>query len=250
MQIPLIRFCLLPAAGTFRNTISIFKTIPHRMSHASIHPIAQSGFDTSQLYARARPSYSNEVVNFLLDKLGIPPPPDASTDQPVRILELGAGTGKFTRTLQEVLRDSKVQIIASEPLLSMREEFRKTLPDIEIKDFQAENIGRENTGKRCFCTFSVGIWGAGCVKLNQYPCTTILSWGGGLKSERVIIVGHLPLPPPPPPHYSGGSGGMLTWENLGFSYSQIPEDGFKINKQCIDTNVQHLKCNVFTVQVY
>ena len=110
-----------------------------------VHPTAVFGYDklTSQIYERIRPGYSNEVVNFLLDKLGIPPPPDASTDQPVRILELGAGTGKFTRTLQEVLRDSKVQIIASEPLLSMREEFKKKLPDIEIKDFPAESIGKE-----------------------------------------------------------------------------------------------------------
>ena len=111
------------------------------MSHASVHSIAKSGFDTSQLYERARPGYSKGVVNFLLDKLGIPPP-GASTDQPLRILELGAGTGKFTRTLQEVLRDSKVQIIASEPVLSMREQFKKKLPDIEIKDFPAENIGK------------------------------------------------------------------------------------------------------------
>ena len=31
----------------------------------------------------------------------------------------------------------------------------------------------------------------------------------------------------------GGSGGMLPWENLGFSYSHISEGGFKINKQCV-----------------
>ncbi|XP_078346628.1 uncharacterized protein LOC144631927 [Oculina patagonica] len=111
------------------------------MSQEDVHPTAAIGYDklTSQLYERIRPSYSKEVVNFVLDKLGISPK-DASTDQPVRILELGAGTGKFTRTLQEVLRDSKVQIIASEPLLSMREEFGKKLPDIEIKGFPAENI--------------------------------------------------------------------------------------------------------------
>ena len=48
----------------------------------------------------------------------------------------------------------------------------------------------------------------------------------------------------------GGSGGMLNWENLSLKYSQIPEGGFKtgfkINKQCIDTNVQCLKREVFT----
>ncbi|KAL9956258.1 hypothetical protein ACROYT_G037711 [Oculina patagonica] len=111
------------------------------MSQASVHPTAQIGYDknTSQIYEQTRPSYSKEVVNFMLDKLGISPQ-DASTDHPVRIVELGAGTGKFTSILQEALNDSKVQIVASEPLLTMREEFNKRIPDIEIKAFPAENI--------------------------------------------------------------------------------------------------------------
>jgi len=115
------------------------------MSQDSVHPIAQGGFDkldTSKIYERVRPGYSKYVVNFLLDKLGIATF-DASSNQPLRILELGAGTGKFTGTLQQVLHDIKVQIVASEPLLSMREEFRKKHSDIAIKDFPAENIGRE-----------------------------------------------------------------------------------------------------------
>jgi len=109
--------------------------------------MAQGGFDkrdTSQIYERCRPSYSREVVHFLLDKLGIAPFA-ASSNQPLRILELGAGTGKFTGALQDALRDSKVQIIASEPLISMREEFGKKHPDISLKDFPAENIDLPNS---------------------------------------------------------------------------------------------------------
>ena len=140
----------LPGAATvWKNTIvSFFKLKPRKMSQVSklIHPIAQGGFDkldSSKIYEQYRPSYSKEVVHFLLDKLGIATF-GASPNQTLRILELGAGTGKFTGTLQEVLsRDSKVQIIASEPLLSMREEFGKRHPDISIKDFPAENIGRK-----------------------------------------------------------------------------------------------------------
>ncbi|KAJ7362009.1 hypothetical protein OS493_013096 [Desmophyllum pertusum] len=113
------------------------------MSDESVHPMAEKGFDSSQLYERVRPSYSKESVNFLLDKLGIPHQ-DPSSDQPMRILELGTGTGKFTRILQEALHGSKVQILASEPVLSMREEFSKNIPDIEIKDFSAEHIALPN----------------------------------------------------------------------------------------------------------
>ena len=112
-----------------------------RMSQTNVHPSAESGFSTPQLYDRARPSYSKEAVSFLLDKLDILPQ-NPAWDQPIRILELGTGTGKFTRILQEVLHGSNVQIIASEPLLSMREQFRKNVPDIEIKVFSAENIGK------------------------------------------------------------------------------------------------------------
>ena len=139
-------FRLLPSAATVWKNKSCFTEpfIVRKMSQTSVHPIAESGYstpDTSQLYDRVRPSYSNESVNFLLEKLGVLPQ-NPSWDQPIRVLELGTGTGKFTRTLQEVLRGSNVQIIASEPLLSMREKFTKNFPDIEIKDFSAENIGK------------------------------------------------------------------------------------------------------------
>ena len=133
-------------SGAAKNSIVyFFKLRPRGMSQVNIHPIAQGGFDkhdSSQIYERCRPSYSKEVVHFLLDKLGVVTF-GASPNQPLRILELGAGTGKFTGTLQEVLHDSKVQIIASEPLLSMREEFGKKHPNIVIKDFPAENIGKK-----------------------------------------------------------------------------------------------------------
>ena len=111
------------------------------MSETSVHPTAESGFSTSQRYDRARLGYSKETVNFLLEKLGILPQ-NPSWDQQIQVLELGAGTGKFTRTLQEVLRGSNnVHIIASEPHHSMRQEFVKNFPDIEIKNYSAENIG-------------------------------------------------------------------------------------------------------------
>jgi len=114
------------------------------MSETSVHPIAESGYLTSQLYDRVRPSYSKETVNFLLEKLGILPQ-KLSSDQQIQVLELGTGTGKFTCTLQEVLHGSNVHIIASEPHHSMRQEFMTNFPDIEIKDFPAEHIDLPNS---------------------------------------------------------------------------------------------------------
>lgn len=113
-------------------------------SEMSVHPIAESGFTSSELYDRVRPGYSKEAVSFLLDKLGVVYGKNATSNmQPTHILELGAGTGKFTRTLQDVLRGSNVEMITSEPVLSMRQEFAKIFPELKIKDFSAENIGNE-----------------------------------------------------------------------------------------------------------
>ena len=127
--------------GLFPSAATVDSFIVRKMSQTTVHPIAESGFSTSQLYDRSRPSYSKEAVTFLLEKLDILPR-NSSSDQPTRVLELGTGTGKFTRTLKEVLRGSNVQIIASEPVLSMRQEFIKNFPDIEIKEFSAENVGK------------------------------------------------------------------------------------------------------------
>ena len=108
------------------------------MAQVSVHPVAVSGFTTSQFYDRFRPSYSKEAVSFLVNKLGVL----TGDSQPARILELGAGTGKFTGVLKDVLHGNNIKIIASEPALSMRQEFAKHFPDLEMKDFSAENIGK------------------------------------------------------------------------------------------------------------
>ena len=147
----MIRFnrILSPTATRFTAPTTVWKNtscfigpfIVRKMSETSVHPIAESGYLTSQLYDRVRPSYSKETVNFLLEKLGILPQ-KLSSDQQIQVLELGTGTGKFTCTLQEVLHGSNVHIIASEPHHSMRQEFMTNFPDIEIKDFPAEHIGK------------------------------------------------------------------------------------------------------------
>ena len=111
------------------------------MSRLSIHPIAEGGFFSSNLYHRVRPSYPKDAVTFLLHKLGLL---DVPSYGQAKVLELGAGTGKFTLTMQEVLRCKNIEIISSEPLLSMRETFRKILPKVQIKEFSAEEIGKIN----------------------------------------------------------------------------------------------------------
>ncbi len=55
----------------------------------SVHETASSGYgQAADLYARARPSYPDEAVDWLLAEL--------STGE---LVEIGAGTGKFTAAL-------------------------------------------------------------------------------------------------------------------------------------------------------
>lgn len=133
----------LKTASGQKKRFSVAKYHLNTISQETVHHTAKSGFQTSKLYDQVRPTYPKEAVKLLIGKLGISRQ-DRSSNQPLRILELGAGTGKFTDVLQKVLRDSNVEIIASEPVLSMREEFEQKFPTLGMKDFSAENIGLPN----------------------------------------------------------------------------------------------------------
>ncbi|XP_062511047.1 uncharacterized protein LOC134186960 [Corticium candelabrum] len=108
------------------------------MSNVSVHPAAAAGFTSSHTdqYERGRPEHSLESVRVLLDKVKFP-----GSQEQCAVLELGAGTGKFTRSLQTALKTAKTKIIASEPLDGMRERLIATVDeDIDVLACAAENI--------------------------------------------------------------------------------------------------------------
>ena len=57
-------------------------------------------------------------------------------DQPLRVLDLGAGTGKLTRTLVDLGHD----LVAVEPSAEMLAELRRVLPEVEALTGSAEEI--------------------------------------------------------------------------------------------------------------
>jgi SAM-dependent methyltransferase len=79
-------------------------------------------------YERARPSYPDAAVDWLV-------PAGART-----VLDLGAGTGKFTRAL--VSRG--LDVVAVEPLDEMREILQRQLPDVRALAGTAESIPLED----------------------------------------------------------------------------------------------------------
>jgi SAM-dependent methyltransferase len=75
-------------------------------------------------YERARPSYPDEAIDWLL-------PPAAR-----RVLDLGAGTGKLTRAL----RDRGLDVVAVEPSAGMRDQLARLLPGVPVLAGTAERV--------------------------------------------------------------------------------------------------------------
>jgi SAM-dependent methyltransferase len=94
-----------------------------------IHPTASEGFGrAAPAYERGRPGYPQEAIDWMVTALGLGPGS--------RVIDLGAGTGKFSR----MLAPTGARIIAIEPVAGMRAEFARALPGIKVLDGTAETI--------------------------------------------------------------------------------------------------------------
>ena len=98
-----------------------------------LHPAAQSGFAAASAYDAHRPSYPAEAVSQLLDALKVTGVDGA------KVLELAAGTGKFTELLSK--RPENYSIIAVEPHDGMRQELeKKGLERVEVYKGTADSM--------------------------------------------------------------------------------------------------------------
>jgi SAM-dependent methyltransferase len=94
-----------------------------------VNPVAAAGFGSkADNYERSRPSYPADAVALVATELGI-----GSTST---VLDLAAGTGKFTR----LLAPFGAQLVAVEPSAAMRAEFAVVLPDVPTHDGTAEHV--------------------------------------------------------------------------------------------------------------
>ena len=78
------------------------------------------GFGDGSCYNAVRPDYPGEAMAFFAATFNL--------DGTVRALDLGAGSGIFTRQI----RDLVGEVVAVDPSASMREAFRSAAPDLEI----------------------------------------------------------------------------------------------------------------------
>jgi SAM-dependent methyltransferase len=85
---------------------------------SELHSAAERGFRRAvQAYQRGRPEYPQQLQGWLRTAIGL--------HEGTTAVDLGAGTGKFTR----VLRTSGADIIAVEPLCGMLSELRSRMPE-------------------------------------------------------------------------------------------------------------------------
>ncbi|HEY4346849.1 MAG TPA: class I SAM-dependent methyltransferase [Gaiellaceae bacterium] len=80
--------------------------------------------DVADLYERARPSYPPEAARWMLG------------EAPLRVVDLGAGTGKFTRVVADLGHD----VVAVEPDPGMRAALVAATPGVEVLDGSGEAI--------------------------------------------------------------------------------------------------------------
>jgi len=95
----------------------------------TIHPDAAQGFSAgADAYDRGRPSYPAAAVDHVVAVLGIGPGR--------RVLDLGAGTGKFT----ELLVPTGASVVAVEPVAEMRAKLAAARPDVEVLEGTGEAL--------------------------------------------------------------------------------------------------------------
>jgi SAM-dependent methyltransferase len=94
-----------------------------------IHGAAQQGYSNgSSTYERGRPEYSADLLGWLEHKLGVAPG--------VQVMDLGAGTGKFTKLLARL----GAEVTAVEPVDAMRERLVQAVPGLCALPGAAEDI--------------------------------------------------------------------------------------------------------------
>jgi SAM-dependent methyltransferase len=104
------------------------------MTHnVAMHEAAAKGFAReAQAYARGRPEYPVALDQWLRD--------DLKLDETRTVVDLGAGTGKFTRRLLA----TGANIIAVEPVQEMLAQLTQIVPTVAARSGTAENIPVNN----------------------------------------------------------------------------------------------------------
>jgi SAM-dependent methyltransferase len=94
-----------------------------------VHHTATHGYTQgADKYAKGRPDYPPELASWLRETLALGPGRVA--------VDLGAGTGKFTPRLIE----TGAQVVAVEPVATMRAQLSAALPQVDVREGAAQHL--------------------------------------------------------------------------------------------------------------
>lgn len=132
-----------------------------------VHDVAVGGFGAAaDDYEKGRPSYSDEVVAWLVDRLGIAPGR--------RVVDLAAGTGKLTR----LLAATGAELLAVEPVGEMRAKIAAAAPGVVTLDGTAEHLPFDDDSVDAITVAQAFHWFDAPVALAEI--SRVLRTGGGL----------------------------------------------------------------------
>ncbi len=125
-----------------------------------VHTTAEEGYaNVGVAYEKGRPEYPSDAVAFLLQRLGVAGAPPTTT----RVVDLAAGTGKFTRAVLA----AGVTPVAVEPVAHMRETFEKQTPGVEVLDGTAEALPFDNESVDALLAAQAFHWFDGVAALRE-----------------------------------------------------------------------------------
>ncbi|MEX3933907.1 class I SAM-dependent methyltransferase [Paraburkholderia phymatum] len=94
-----------------------------------VHHAAAEGYTKgADTYAKGRPDYPSELAGWLTGDIGLGPGKI--------VVDLGAGTGKFTPRLIE----TGAQVVAVEPVAQMRAQLAAALPQADVREGTAQSL--------------------------------------------------------------------------------------------------------------
>jgi ubiquinone/menaquinone biosynthesis C-methylase UbiE len=127
----------------------------------SIATEALTGFASSAAYDAHRPTYPPKALAELLTHL------DVAGAKGAKVMDLAAGTGKFTELLSA--REEGYEVLAVEPHEGMREQLsKKNLKGVRILHGTAESMSEVGTGEVAAVVASQVRWLAAKSRPNQY----------------------------------------------------------------------------------
>jgi SAM-dependent methyltransferase len=132
-----------------------------------VHDVAVRGFGSAaDDYERGRPGYPEAVAELLRSEFGLGPGRS--------VLDVGAGTGKFTR----LLGGTYARVLALEPVDAMRAQLEAAVPEAELVRGSAEEVALPAASVDVVTVATAFHWFDGELALAEFH--RVLSPGGGL----------------------------------------------------------------------